>query len=151
MRSPAQCPPPRHPTTIWIIDDDNVESRLICEALFRNIPGVSCTTLFSADELSAAIDDPNLARPDLIILDYFLPGCEAPDVLPTLRGALDWTPIVVLSALAHTVDVRRCLEGQATLFVEKPPSYVELSSALCRISDVLLNLAKTPTDGASHR
>lgn len=139
----------RSTTTIWIIDDDDVEALLIREALTRSIEPVEFHAFSDGESTKSALKNQAITRPDLVILDYFLPDGEAPDLLPILRSALDWTPIVVLSALAENADVRRCFVAQASMFVEKPSSYVELSSAMARISDVWLNVAVRPSR-ASH-
>ncbi|MFT6143218.1 MAG: CheY-like chemotaxis protein [Myxococcota bacterium] len=131
-------------TTIWIIDDDDVEALLIREALNRSVEPVEFHAFSDAESVKSALANTSIPRPDLVILDYFLPDAEAPELLPVLRESLDWTPIVVLSALTEKASVRRCFDARASMFVEKPPSYAELSSAMARISDVWLNVALRP-------
>ena len=131
-------------TVVWIIDDDDVESLLIKEALLRTMPDCIMHAVGTAEAASDSLADESIPRPHLVILDYFLPRTEAPTLLPTLRAALGWTPIVVLSALSEKADVERCFAAQASLFIPKPPSYSGLSTALARVCEVYLNIAVFP-------
>jgi two-component system, OmpR family, response regulator len=63
---------------------------------------------------------------DAIVLDRMLPGLDGLDVLETLRGTGDTTPVLILSALGDTEERVRGLRAGSDDYLAKPFSVAEL-------------------------
>ena len=76
-----------------------------------------------------AIQKFQLARPDLILLDLFLPDMDGKDVIQQLRG---WTttPIVVMSVRHEESEKIACLDAGADDYLTKPFLMGELLARL---------------------
>jgi DNA-binding response OmpR family regulator len=73
-------------------------------------------------------------KPDLIILDYLMPGLSGVEVLNILKGADESKNIPVLMVTAHPTEKQRALDAGAVDFITKP---VEKTDLLLRIKSVL--------------
>jgi len=69
---------------------------------------------------------------DLIILDIGLPGISGFDVLETLRGQGDQTPVIVLTAKDSVDTTLASFDGGADDFMPKPFSFEELLARVKR-------------------
>jgi DNA-binding response OmpR family regulator len=67
---------------------------------------------------------------DAIVLDIMLPGTNGYDLCAELRGAGNWTPILMLTAKDGEQDEARALDTGADDFLAKPFSYVVLRARL---------------------
>ena len=67
---------------------------------------------------------------DALVLDIMLPGINGYDLCAELRGAGNWTPILMLTAKGAADDEARALDGGADDFLSKPFSYVVLVARL---------------------
>lgn len=71
----------------------------------------------------AAIDD---SRYDVILLDVMLPGMDGFSTCRALRGAPDWTPVMMLTARAAVRDRVEGLDDGADDYLTKPFAFDEL-------------------------
>ena len=77
----------------------------------------------------SALADFTSYSPNLVLLDYFLPGMNAPEVCISMRKIAD-TPMIVLSGNTQTSDKIRMLELGADDYVEKPFDPGELKARI---------------------
>ena len=77
----------------------------------------------------SALADFTSYSPDLVLLDYFLPGMNAPEVCISIRKISD-TPMIVLSGNTQTSDKIRMLELGADDYIEKPFDPDELKARI---------------------
>ena len=73
-------------------------------------------------------------KPDLIILDYLMPGLSGVEVLNVLKSTDDSKNIPVLMVTAHPTEKQKALDAGAVDFITKP---VEKTDLLLRIKSVL--------------
>lgn len=61
-------------------------------------------------------------KPDLVLLDIMLPGCDGFEVVSTLKNDAEGRPprIIMLTAKGHEKDRRKALELGADDYVTKP-------------------------------
>jgi two-component system, OmpR family, response regulator len=95
---------------------------------------------------------------DVVVLDIMLPGLNGYQICAELRGAGNWTPILMLTAKDGEFDVAEALDTGADDYLSKPFSYVVL---VARIRALLRRArSSTPTvlvagdlrlDPAAHR
>jgi two-component system phosphate regulon response regulator PhoB len=117
--------------SILIIEDEPAIREMVCFALER--AGFDCAQASNAEEGQACIAD---RLPDLILLDWMLPGMSGVDLARRLkREELTRNlPIIMLTAKGEEADRIRGLEVGADDYVVKPFSPREL---VARIHAVL--------------
>ena len=73
-------------------------------------------------------------KPDLIILDYMMPGMSGVEVCQELKKDAEAKTIPVIMVTAHPGEKERALQAGAVDFITKP---VDKSDLLLRIRSVL--------------
>jgi DNA-binding response OmpR family regulator len=112
---------------ILVIDDDSMNTQLfgdICDSM-----GWRALSAGDGEEGVRKAED---FRPDLIILDLMMPRLDGFGVLAELRSdpALDWIPVIVVSALSAEESEARALELGAIEYVRKPFSVEHLRNRM---------------------
>ena len=107
-----------------IIEDNMVTARQI--SAFLGNDGYETKVYLDGE---SALADFTSYSPDLVLLDYFLPGMNAPEVCISMRKISD-TPMIVLSGNTKTSDKIRMLELGADDYVEKPFDPGELKARI---------------------
>ena len=100
---------------ILVVDDDLELSGLIAFALRR----AGYLTVEAADGRTA-LEVHAKELPDLVILDYNLPGLDGVEVLERLRAGGDKTPVMMLTVRADEEDQVRALDCGADDYLTKP-------------------------------
>lgn len=122
--------------SVLVVDDDARVARnhADCVAAMRGfaVAGVVHTG-------SAALEAVAAHRPDLVLLDLYLPDMSGIDVLQRLRGgtgAGDSAPVdvLVVSALRDVDSVRRAMHGGAVYYLIKPFDLAALRDQLERFA-----------------
>ena len=111
--------------TVLLVDDDPAVVRLLLDTLqpegFR---------LLSAGDGDAALRIARNERPDLLILDWTMPGLDGLEVCQALRAEVDPrlrdVPIVLLTAHTDPEDTAFSFAAGVTDYVTKPfrPAYI---------------------------
>ena len=127
---------------ILIVDDEPTIREMIGFALSR--AGFSYVEAVDAAQAEAAI---LRETPDLILLDWMLPGQPGIDFVKSLRGNADTRtiPIIMLTARGEEEDRIRGLKDGADDYVTKPFAPKEL---VARIEAVLRRVKKEATNEA---
>lgn len=128
-------------TKILIIDDDSKLRELITEYLSGY--GYQVDSHDRGSDVLAAIEK---HTPDLILLDYMLPGKDGMEVLREVRGRFD-LPIIMLTARGDETDRIVGLELGADDYIAKPFNTREL---LARIKAVLRRYSHESGDRAGE-
>jgi DNA-binding response OmpR family regulator len=112
---------------ILIVEDDKDTRQLLKIRLESN----GYETAFAFDAVSA-IGVAREERPDLILLDFGLPGGDGVVVLERLKTfpALAHIPVVVVSAREPTSTEPRATEAGAEAYIQKPIDNDELLAAI---------------------
>jgi len=126
---------------ILIVEDEVSLSDLVRSHLEKEGHGVD--QAFDGNQALAAADR---ARPDLVILDWMLPGLDGLTVCRELRRK-HLMPILMLTARGDVADRVTGLEVGADDYLGKPFSIVELAARVAALlRRVALDAASTPTD-----
>jgi len=112
---------------ILIVDDDQDTRQLLKIRLEAN----GYETAFAADAVTA-ITATREERPDLILLDFGLPGGDAVVVMERLKTfpALAHIPVVVVSAREPSATEGLATEAGAEAYVQKPIDNEQLLGAI---------------------
>jgi two-component system phosphate regulon response regulator PhoB len=141
---------------ILVIEDEEAISDMIGFSVER--AGYSWQAAMDAGRAAAMIND---QRPDLILLDWMLPGISGVDYAKRLRKS-DMTrdiPIIMLTARSGEDDKVRGLEAGADDYICKPFSPRELLARIKAVmrraaavrEDEIYEVDKLKLDSSSHR
>ena len=141
---------------ILVVEDEPAIAELIAVNLRHN--GFSVTTVGDGSLAEKAIDD---ALPDLILLDWMLPGRSGLELAKAWRSdpRTEKTPILMLTARGDEIDKIAGLDAGADDYITKPFSTQELMARIRAVlrrrapnqgSDVV-KIAELELDGATHR
>jgi DNA-binding NarL/FixJ family response regulator len=108
---------------------------LILQGLRRTLEGLDDIELVgdagSGPELLALIER---RRPDIVLLDLYMPGFDGPAGVEEIRGSWPAIKIVVLSACDDRASIDSCLRAGASAYVIKSVHSADLPSVLRQVS-----------------
>lgn len=127
LSSPAPLPPPLpHPVVrILLIEDSPADIALFQQAL-QELPIpcqlTACTHFRELEAFVTQAGKASAARPQLILLDYFLTDMEVAETLALCRSlpGYDTIPVILFSGLPETEGQQRSTVLGTTAFVQKP-------------------------------
>jgi DNA-binding NarL/FixJ family response regulator len=108
---------------------------LILQGLRRTLEGLDDIELVgdagSGPELLALIER---RRPDVVLLDLYMPGFDGPSGIEEIRKSWPEVKIVVLSACEERASVDSCLRAGASAYVIKSVRSADVPSVLRQVS-----------------
>ena len=99
-----------------LIFEDNTSIQSLLEFFFRK-RGIE---VHIEGDGTAAVTMALEYRPDLIMMDYIMPGKDGIEAVTDLRKAGIAVPIVMLTSKAFPADLERALAAGATAYLIKP-------------------------------
>ena len=107
-----------------LLADDEESLRLLIYATLED-PDYQ---IFEASDGDEALAMAREHRPDIMVLDWMMPGKTGVEVAALLRGeeATRHTPIILLTAKSQQADINTALEMGVTTYLVKPFSPVAL-------------------------
>ena len=112
---------------VLVVDDDFMVARIHCGFVER-IEGFRVVgTASTGEQAIAKVDE---LRPDLVLLDLYLPDMFGLDVVTRLRAARHDCDILVISAAREAEAVRRAVRYGAVNYLLKPFGFDELRTRL---------------------
>jgi serine phosphatase RsbU (regulator of sigma subunit) len=110
-----------HPRRVLLVDDDAASCRLLGVSLRH--AGFELSVANDGAEALAAIEN---SPPDVLVLDFAMPGLDGAEVCRRLRAsdrtALNQLPVIMLTGHTGEADEIVCLTAGANDFVTKPVS-----------------------------
>lgn len=119
---------------VLVIEDDFRVARIHAEVA-RRVPGLDVVGL--AHTASAGITAAERLRPNLVLLDLYLPDAGGLDVLRRLRALGEPPDVMMLTAARDMDTVRQALAGGAIQFLIKPFDVDDLRRRLARYAEVV--------------
>ena len=121
-RAPSQpLPPLKSAPRVLLVDDDAASRRLLSASLCG--AGFELSAAIDGAEALAAIE---ISPPDLLVLDFEMPGLDGAEVCRRLRAServeINQLPIIMLTGHTAEIDEIACLKAGANDFVTKPIS-----------------------------
>jgi two-component system, chemotaxis family, chemotaxis protein CheY len=113
--------------TILIVDDDLFVRRLLEDALTAS--GLALRVLEASDgEEGLAVA--TRERPQVVLLDLFMPRRSGLELLGLLRAAVPEARVVIISSMDAEPVIEQALQAGAFGFIAKPFHPLEISSAV---------------------
>lgn len=124
---PTGRPPPEPKPRVLVVDDDP-DLRDVLGAMLEAV-GLDVAVVSSGEE---ALDRVRLAVPDLLLLDWNLPGMSGLDLCRTIRHEppLAQLPVLFLTAHSSTQDMVEAFSAGADDYVVKPFRAAELGARI---------------------
>ena len=110
---------------ILIIEDDQAIVRVLKRSL--TYEGYHVEAEYEGEE---GIERYRIFRPDLVILDWMLPGMDGLEVCDRIRSQEDSTPIIMLTAKDTTHDRVQGLDSGVDDYIVKPFEIEELNARI---------------------
>lgn len=137
---------------IIMIEDDDGHARLIEKNIRR--AGIANAIRHFVDGTTAldylfnAADGPALNGPALILLDLNLPDMSGIDILGQIKAdvRLRRTPVVVLTTTDDKIEIQRCYDLGANVYITKPVNYESFAKAIQQLG-LFLSVIQVPEVG----
>jgi CheY-like chemotaxis protein len=112
----------QRPLRVLIVDDSPADVMLLRHAFAAAAVPVELFTAGNGSEALSMLNEPDAARPDVMLLDINMPGISGHDVLLQTKTSEHLRSIVVLmfTSSSSPRDVERAYENQANAYVIKP-------------------------------
>ena len=112
--------------------EDNPTSQVLLRSVFETLPDVEVTIAGTAEEGLRVI---RARRPDLVLMDLFLPGMSGFEALAALRAdpSTRDLPVVAISAAASKEDLARGAAAGFHRYLTKPLRVAELEAVICEV------------------
>jgi len=110
--------------TIFVIDDDADDRKIISDAFKEDNPRVDYAFFENADSFLKSLYSSS-QLPDLILLDLNMPGMLGMQVLKELKSSPTFSviPIIILTTSVREKDKQNAYEIGVNCFLQKPQSY----------------------------
>jgi response regulator of citrate/malate metabolism len=102
---------------VLIVDDDFMVAK-VHAGFVTALPGFE--VVGTASTGAQALEDVARLRPDLVLLDVYLPDMTGLDVLRRLRAAASTADVIVISAARDAESIRSALHGGVLGYLVKP-------------------------------
>jgi two-component system CitB family response regulator len=118
MTGPRRVPQPDHPISVLVVDDDFRVAALHAEVV-KGLDGLTVVAI--AHTASAALDAARRHRPDLVLLDLYLPDEHGLTLLHKLREGTGPHPDVIAITAARDLDsIRSAMQHGVVQYLVKP-------------------------------
>ena len=138
--------PNTQPYDILLVEDDDADAMLICEALLEHAAARTVKRVQDGEAALEWLRDPEHSRPDLIVLDLNMPRMNGKELLATLKSddALKMIPTVVLTTSGAPEDVSGAYQRHANAYVTKPVNLDDFIRTVRSIDSFFLDTAAPP-------
>jgi CheY-like chemotaxis protein len=118
---------------IVLLEDDPDDLEFFRTALHDTHPGYQLTTVADGRHLQRILED--ISQPDVIVMDYNLPGKPGTEYLKEIRSdkKFDQVPVVMLSSHKNPANIDDCLSHGAIHYYLKPQTFTEIKDVVSRI------------------
>ena len=144
----------QRPVSIVMIEDDEGHARLIEKNIRR--AGISNALTHFLDGGSALdylfnhAEGPRQNGPALVLLDLNLPDMSGTEILERIKAdpTLKRTPVVVLTTTDDKIEIQRCYDLGANVYITKPVNYESFADAIRQLGLFLSVIQVPDTDAA---
>lgn len=133
--------------------EDNPDDLVFLERAFES-SRCEVQVFHDAPDAVRALNDPDLAYPDVLLVDIKLPGVTGIDLISAVRGheRTKTIPVIVLSSSSFDQDIADAYAAGASSYIVKPVDYADLESAIKTITEYwgIINARVNRTNKGAH-
>jgi CheY-like chemotaxis protein len=125
----------RKSQTVMIVDDDEDDIQLFCEAL-NDVDGhINCISAINGEDALMKLNKENAVLPDYIFLDLNMPRLNGKQCLKKIKSSatLCNIPVIVYTTSKLQEDMEETKKLGATTFLTKPNQLNDLRKAIASI------------------
>ena len=128
--------------TIMIVDDDEDDIELFCEAVKDVDQNIECICAPNGEEALTKLSKENASLPDFIFLDLNMPRLNGKQCLRKLKSSLKLRdiPVIIYTTSKLKEDVEETRQLGAASFLTKPNKVNDLRKAIASILQGKFNL-----------
>jgi DNA-binding response OmpR family regulator len=117
---------------ILIVDDDEDDRDLFCEAVRAIDPSIECTEARDAEQALHLLKSSKIFMPDFIFLDLNMPRINGKQCLAELKKSRDLRhiPVIIYTSSKRDADKIETRLLGAAHYISKPSGLAELNKAL---------------------
>ena len=116
-----------YPVKVAIVDDEQNDRRMLCEALKRSVEFVCVGAFRSADEALAEIPK---VLPHVVLMDIRMPGMDGHECTRRLKLIMARLKIIIVTGLLDVNTMNRALQAGADGYLTKPIGGTQLLAML---------------------
>ena len=138
--------------TILLVEPNPGDARLFAESFEDATSAASIETVTDGEAALDFVhqrgDYAESSRPDLILLDFHLPGVSGENVLSEVKAepALRKIPVIVLTSSGAEEDIARSYDLHANAYVQKPVEPDEFVDLVRSFDDFWLTFVRLPRE-----
>jgi two-component system, response regulator, stage 0 sporulation protein F len=117
------------PKKLILIVDDNAE---LLDAL-KDVLSDEYALEFAANGKDALVKF-QACRPDLVLMDYKMPGMDGLETLRCIRSQTQTVPVIIMSAFDEMALMRDAIDSGANYYISKPFELAAIRSALADLA-----------------
>lgn len=119
-------------TRVLVVDDDFMVAG-VNAGYVRRLPGFEVVGIVHTGQ--GALELVDSVRPDLVLLDIYLPDLSGLEVLRRLRGAASPVDVLVVTAARDVDTVRAAVQGGVIHYLIKPFTFAALRECLVHYAE----------------
>lgn len=121
---------------ILLVDDDNDDYDLFCEALTSVYPNAKCLYAFNGREALKQLEALTVL-PNYIILDVIMPVLDGEELIKKVKAStrLKDIPIIIYTSASHLIDIESLKKSGAKDCVLKP---IEFSDLVQKLREIII-------------
>jgi two-component system, chemotaxis family, chemotaxis protein CheY len=120
----------KNPVKTVVLVDDNETVRMTLRGIMRS---ANFEVLAEASNGSSALDVIKRTEPDLVCLDFMMPGKNGMEVLKEVRELYPNMPVLMITGMSTREIVQEMLVAGASGIVVKPFSPQKVIETACRV------------------
>lgn len=109
--------------SLAIIEDEEAHFQLMRRAINRDFPDVSVYHFNDAEEFIGKLNE---IQPDVILVDYMMPGMNGLDLLKHLQNTHSEVPIIMITGQGDERIAVQAMKAGASDYVVKSPEFLRL-------------------------
>lgn len=131
---------------LMLIEDSPSDRELARLALTRAKVSNLLLTAEDGEEALELLNDPEVPRPDLILLDLNMPGMDGREFLTLVKAHEDFRtiPVVVLTTSDSDEDIEQAYRSYCSGYVTKPIDLASLQQVVAAIDNYWFAIVKLP-------
>ncbi len=132
---------------ILLVEDNPGDVQLTREAFLEGKIRNNMTVMRDGVQALDYLKNPNVTRPDIILLDLNLPRMGGLEVLEKIKAdlALRVIPVVILTTSQDEEDIAKSYRSHANCYIAKPVDFEKFMQVVRSLEDFWLTVVRLPS------